>query len=65
MDPMALISLMLGLLDRASQIGTLINTARGEGRDVSAAELQQLAAQDDKARDELVAAIAKAQAEGR
>jgi hypothetical protein len=57
-----LISLLLGLLDRASQIGTLISTARGEGRDITSAELDALVAQDKAARDELVAAIEKAKA---
>lgn len=55
---------MLGLLDRASQIGTLITTARGEGRDVTDAELDALVADDKKARKDLVAAIAAAKLEG-
>ena len=57
-----LITLLLGLLDRASQIGTLITTARGEGRDVTKEELDALVAMDQAARADLVAAIAKAKA---
>jgi hypothetical protein len=60
MDPSALIGLLLGLLDRASQIGTLIQTARNENRDVSVAELDALVAADKVARQELVDAIARA-----
>lgn len=56
-NSLALVTLMLGLLDRATQIGNLINQARAEGRDVSAAELDALKAADDVARAELVAAI--------
>jgi hypothetical protein len=57
-----LISLLLGLLDRASQIGALISTARGEGRDITPAELDALMEQDKVAREDLVDAIAKAKA---
>lgn len=56
----AAITLLLGLLDRASQIGTLISSARAEGRDVTPAELDALVAADQLARQALVDAIAKA-----
>jgi hypothetical protein len=60
-----LITLILGLLDRASAIGALLSKARGEGRDVTAAELDGLRLADDVARDELVKAIAAAKAAGK
>ena len=62
MNAAALITLLLGLLDRASQIGALIAKARTEGRDVSIAELDALVALDKVARQDLVDAIAKAKA---
>ena len=65
MSPVELIPLMLGLLDRASQIGALIQTARSEGRDVTDAELDGLQAKDNAARSELEQAIAVARGEGR
>lgn len=59
------ISLLLGLLDRATQIGTLIETARKENRDITTAELDTLVAKDNEARDALTKAIADAKAAGR
>jgi hypothetical protein len=52
------------LLARAGTISTLIKTAQTEKRDVPAAELQQLAMEDDAARQTLVDAIAAAKAGG-
>lgn len=60
MDPTILISLLLGLIDRASAIGALFTKARAEGRDVTSAELDALVDADKAARDELVKAIAAA-----
>lgn len=60
-----LISLILGLLDRASAIGALLTKARSEGRDVTAAELDALKLTDDLARQALVDAIAVAKAAGK
>ena len=54
------IQLLLGLLDRATAIGALLKQAEDEGRDISDAELDALAAADDQARAALVAAIAAA-----
>jgi hypothetical protein len=54
------VDLLLGLLDRASAIGTLLAKANTEGRDVTDAELDALAAGDDAARAALDAAIKKA-----
>jgi RNA:NAD 2'-phosphotransferase (TPT1/KptA family) len=54
------ITLLLGLLDRAAVIGSVINAARTEGRDLTQAEIDLVVAADDKARNELVAAIEKA-----
>ncbi len=54
------VSLLLGLLDRATQIGALIKTAQSEGRDITSAELDTLVAADDAARKALNDAIAAA-----
>jgi hypothetical protein len=51
------ITLLLGLLDRAQAIGTLINQARAEKRDITDAELDKLTSDDDQARARLKAAI--------
>lgn len=56
----AAFTLLLGLLDRAAAVGTVIAKAHAEGRDVTEAELQQAFADDDAARDRLRDAIAKA-----
>jgi RNA:NAD 2'-phosphotransferase (TPT1/KptA family) len=58
----AAINLVLGLLDRAAAIGSLIQTAQAQGRDITEAELDQLVAQDDAARVKLDQAIAAARA---
>ncbi len=60
MDPMTAVTLLLGLLDRATQIGALISKAQAEKRDITAAELDQLVAADDAARKQLQDAIDKA-----
>jgi hypothetical protein len=65
MDQLALVTLLLGILERAAAVGALINKARAEGRDISAAELEALVDADDAAREALVKAIADAKAEGR
>jgi hypothetical protein len=52
-----LLQLLIGLLDRATQIGQLISNARNEGRDVSADELEDLLALDTVARRALQTAI--------
>ena len=62
MDALSLVTLMLGLLDRASAIGQLIATARRENRDVTSAELDALVDADQIARAALVAAIAASKA---
>ena len=54
------VDLLLGLLDRASAIGALLAKANAEGRDVTEAELDTLAGEDDAARAALDAAIKKA-----
>lgn len=51
------IQLLLSLLDRAGQIGQLINAAQAEGRDVTKDELDVLMAADNDARAKLDAAI--------
>lgn len=55
-----LVELLLGLIDRASAVGAIISKAQAEGRDVTDAELDGLAAGDDAAKIALAAAIAKA-----
>ena len=59
---LALSSLLLGLLDRATQISGLLQTAQAEGRDVTAAELDALFALDHVAKLELQNAIDAARA---
>lgn len=54
------LSALIALLSRSAEISALIARARGEGRDVSEAELDGLVAADDLARAELEAAIRKA-----
>lgn len=54
------VDLLIGLLDRATVISDLIRKAQSEGRDITAAELDQLAKEDDTARAALQAAIDKA-----
>lgn len=51
------ITLLLSALNRASEIGTLISKARSENRDISDAELDALAENDDVAREALEQAI--------
>ena len=53
----AAMNVIFALLDRAQQIQELIQTARKEGRDVTAAELDALKAADDVARAKLDEAI--------
>lgn len=57
MNAAALVTLLLGLLDRAAAIGVLLSKANAEGRDVTDAELDALGASDDAARARLQAAI--------
>jgi len=53
-------NLIMQLIDRAGTIGALIQKAQTEKRDITPAELDALAVQDDAARAKLVAAIAAA-----
>jgi RNA:NAD 2'-phosphotransferase (TPT1/KptA family) len=55
------LQLLMGLLDRASQVGMLINAAQAQGRDITKEELDGLAAKDDVARAKLQDAISRAQ----
>lgn len=60
MDPVNVnlaITLLLSVLNRASEIGTLIATARAENRDISDLEINKLVINDDAARDALAEAI--------
>lgn len=65
MDQLALVTLLLGIIERAAAVGNLINTARAQGRDITTEELEALLDADDVARNELQYAIDKAKAEGR
>lgn len=56
-NTLAAITLLTQLLERAAVLGNLVRTAQSEGRDVSDAELDILAAEDDAARARLVEAI--------
>lgn len=58
-------NVLLDLLLRAQQVGTLISTAQKEGRDVTREELLALAEADDSARANLEQAILTAKSEGR
>lgn len=53
----ALISLMLGALDKAAKAGTLLRTVQAEGRHPTPAEIEVFLQDDDVARDNLQAAI--------
>jgi hypothetical protein len=57
------LTLLFGLLDRATEITALLNKAKAEGRDVTQAELDSLSLADDVARAELVIAIANRRAQ--
>ena len=65
MDPITALTLLTQLLGQATALGNLIRTAQSEGRDITPAELDGLAAGDDAARAALDAAIARAKTEGR
>lgn len=65
MDALTAITLLTQLLAQATALGNLIRTAQAEGRGITPAELDTLAAGDDVARAALEAAIARAEAEGR
>lgn len=65
MDALTAITLLTQLLAQATALGNLIRTAQTEGRDITPAELDTLAAGDDLARAALEAAIARAKIEGR
>lgn len=54
------VQLLLGLLNNAAAIGSLLKQAQAEGRDITDAELAALTAADDAARKALVDAIAAA-----
>jgi hypothetical protein len=57
-----LLTLMIQMLNRAGEFAALITKARSEGRDVTEAELDALAANDDLMRAELQQAINEAKA---
>lgn len=55
----AAIELLLQVINQAGPVSAAINRARAEGRPISREELEAAFAQDDAARDSLVAAIAR------
>lgn len=59
------IGLLLQLIEQAARVSAVIRQAQAENRDLTSAELAQLAAENDVARAALVEAIARAKAEGR
>ena len=65
MNTLAAVDLVLALLTRVQAISSIIAQAQAEKRDITQAELDQIVADDDKARVDLVAAIEKAKSEGR
>jgi len=56
-NAIALLALLLQYSDKVGQMANLLNTAAKENRDVTTAELDQLFADDNAARDRLQAAI--------
>ena len=63
-NALILTNLLLGLLDRAGAIGTLLTKAQAEGRDITAEELDGLFQADADARALLDAEIARQRAVG-
>lgn len=63
MNAAAIVTLLLGLLDRASAVGAMLGVIQAENRNPTAAEWDQVLAADTAARLLLVDAIAKAKAE--
>lgn len=59
------IGLLLQLIEQAARVSAVIRQAQAENRELTSAELAQLAAENDVARAALVAAIDRARAEGR
>jgi hypothetical protein len=60
------LNLLLALLSNADAVSKLIASARASGRDtITLVELEQFVQGDDRARAELVQAIADARVEGR
>lgn len=57
MDPLAAVTLLLGILDRAAQVGAMIQKARAENRDITTEELDALLILDGEARQGLIDAI--------
>lgn len=62
MNAAAIVTLLLGLLDRASAVGALLGVIQAENRDPTAAEWATVMAADESARALLVDALAKAKA---
>lgn len=58
------VQLLIAALSHAQELGTLIQTARAQGRDISDAELAAAAGGYDAVRTQLLADIAKASATG-
>jgi len=59
------IGLLLQLIEQAARVSTVIRQAQAENRELTSAELAQLAVENDAARAALVAAIDRARSEGR
>jgi len=57
-NPLIILEILDRLLASASKYSAIMRQAAAEGRDVSEAELKQLQADDDAARDKLSALIA-------
>lgn len=66
MNTVAAIDLVLALITRLHRVSQMLATARAAGQEsLTDEQLDQLIAEDDAARDELRAAIARAKSEGR
>jgi hypothetical protein len=55
---------LISLVDRAATVGALLQKAKAEGRDITDAELDQLASEDDAERARGQAEREKARLEG-
>lgn len=61
MNAAAAIELLLALINGAGRVSAAIRQAQAEGRDITKEELEVAFAEDDAARDSLVAAIQRAE----
>ena len=61
----AALSLVIALLNHASEISALVQQAQAEGRDLNASDWDHILTADELAKANAAAALAKAKSEGR